>query len=96
MQNKLFVRNLSFACGDSELGELFTQFGEVTSAKIAVDRDSGRGRGFGFVEMSTQKQAEDAIRGLDSSEFGGRVIQVAMSEPRENRSSGFGRNRSYN
>jgi RNA recognition motif-containing protein len=86
MQNKLFVRNLSFSCDDTDLGELFTQFGDVTSAKIAVDRDSGRGRGFGFVEMSTQKQAEDAIRGLDSREFGGRVIHVAMSEPRENRS----------
>jgi RNA recognition motif-containing protein len=94
MQNKLFVRNLSFACADSELGDLFTQFGEVTSAKIAVDRETGRGRGFGFVEMSTQSQAEDAIRGLDSREFGGRVIHVVMAEQRESRSNGTGRNQS--
>lgn len=93
MQNKLFVRNLSFNCEDRELSDLFTRFGEVTSAKIATDRDTGRGRGFGFVEMSTQQQAEDAIRGLDSREFGGRVIHVAMSEPREKRSNNYGNNR---
>jgi RNA recognition motif-containing protein len=88
MQNKLFVRNLSFSCEDRELGQLFTEFGEVTSAKIAVDRDTGRGRGFGFVEMSTQQQAEDAIRGLNGRELGGRAIQVAMSEPREKQVGG--------
>lgn len=91
MQNKLFVRNLSFNCADSDLSELFTQFGEVTSAKVAVDRDTGRGRGFGFVEMSTQKAAEEAIRGLEGREFEGRVIHVAMSEPREKRSGGGNR-----
>ncbi len=93
MQNKLFVRNLSFTCADSELGDLFTQFGEVTSAKIPLDRDSGKGRGFGFVEMGSQQQAEDAIRGLDNREFGGRIIHVSMSEPRENRSDSYDRNR---
>lgn len=85
MQNKLFVRNLSFNTVDSELSDLFSQYGEVVSAKIATDRDTGRGRGFGFVEMGTQKSAEDAIRGLDSREFSGRTIHVAMSEPRERR-----------
>jgi len=93
MQNKLFVRNLSFRCADNELGELFTQFGEVTSARIATDRDTGRGRGFGFVEMTTQQHAEDAIRGLEGSEFGGRTIHVAMSEPRDKRSSSYSGNR---
>jgi cold-inducible RNA-binding protein len=88
MQNKLFVRNLSFNCADTELRELFTQFGEVTSATIAMDRDTGRGRGFGFVEMATQQQAEAAIRGLEGSEFGGRTLHVAVSEPREKRSTG--------
>lgn len=86
MQNKLFVGNLSFDCADAELKALFAQFGEVTSSKIAVDRDNGRGRGFGFVEMSTPQQAEAAIRGLNAIQFGGRVIHVAMSQPRENRS----------
>jgi RNA recognition motif-containing protein len=85
MQNKLFVRNLSFNTAESELGELFSQYGEVVSAKIAVDRETGRGRGFGFVEMSSQQSAEEAIRGLNEREFGGRTIHVAVSEPRDRR-----------
>jgi RNA recognition motif-containing protein len=85
MQNKLFVRNLSFNTEDAELLALFADFGEVVSARVAVDRDSGRGRGFGFVEMSSQQSAEQAIRALDSTEFGGRTIHVAISEPRERR-----------
>ncbi len=82
MQNKLFVRNLSFNSTESELSGLFAEFGEVLSAKIANDRDTGRSRGFGFVEMSSQKSAEDAITALEGAEFNGRVIHVAMSEPR--------------
>ena len=85
MQNKLFVRNLAFQCADSDLRELFTQFGEVTSVQIATDRDTGRARGFAFVEMATQQQAEAAIRGLEGREFGGRTLHVAISEPREKR-----------
>lgn len=91
MQNKLFVRNLSFTCTEYEVRELFTRFGEVTSVKIATDRDTGRGRGFGFVEMSTQQQAEEAIRGLEGRDFAGRTLHVAMSEPREKRSNGGSR-----
>lgn len=94
MQNKLFVRNLPYKCADADLEELFSQYGEVTSAKVAVDRDTGRGRGFGFVEMSTQQQAEAAIRGLEGRDFDGRTLHVAMSEPRENR-SGRGGGRRY-
>lgn len=82
MQKKLFVRNLPFSCVESELGDLFAQYGEVCSVKIAVDRESGRPRGFGFVEMGSEKQAEDAISGLNSRDFGGRTLQVAISEPR--------------
>ncbi len=82
MQNKIFVRNLPFTCVESELGDLFAQYGEVFSAKIAVDRETGRPRGFGFIEMGSEKQAEDAIRELDSVDFGGRRIQVAISEQR--------------
>jgi RNA recognition motif-containing protein len=85
MQNKLFVRNLSFNTDDAELQALFADFGDVVSARVAVDRDSGRGRGFGFVEMGSQQAAEQAIRALDSTEFGGRTIHVAVSEPRERR-----------
>lgn len=83
--NKLFVRNLSFNTQDAELSALFSSFGDVRSAHVAVDRDSGRGRGFGFVEMSNEQQANDAIRGLHNTEFGGRTIYVAVSEPRSER-----------
>jgi RNA recognition motif-containing protein len=85
MQNKLFVRNLPFNTDDTDLKDLFSQFGDVVSAKIAMERDTGRGRGFGFVEMGSQKTAEDAIRALESTEYGGRTIHVAISEPRERR-----------
>ena len=83
MQSKLFVRNLSFNTEDADLSKLFAEFGNVLSARVAVDRDTGRPRGFGFVEMTDQKSAEAAIRGLDSTQFGGRQIYVATSEPRE-------------
>ena len=83
MQSKLFVRNLSFNTNDADLSSLFGKFGDVRSAKVALDRDTGRGRGFGFVEMTDQQSAEAAIRGLNSTEFGGRQIYVAVSEPRE-------------
>lgn len=83
MQNKLFVRNLSFNTEDADLSTLFGSYGQVVSARVATDRDTGRGRGFGFVEMSTQQSAEKAIDALDSTEFGGRTIHVAISQPRE-------------
>ena len=82
MQNKLFIRNLSFKSNESELSSLFSEYGDVVSARIANDRDTGRSRGFGFVEMSSQSAAESAIQALEGSEFDGRVIHVAMSEPR--------------
>jgi RNA recognition motif-containing protein len=86
MQNsKLFVRNLSFRTTDGELSDLFSQHGEVVSARIAKDRDTGRPRGFAFIEMNTPASAEEAIRALDNTEFGGRTMSVAMSEPRERR-----------
>jgi len=91
MQNKLFVRNLAFNCADTDLRGLFAQFGEVTSVQIATDRDTGRARGFAFVEMSTQQQAEAAIRGLEGREFAGRMLHVAISEPREKRSNNGGK-----
>lgn len=87
MQNKLFIRNLSFNTTEDELQALFAVHGEVKSARIATDRDTGRPRGFAFVEMNTQAQAEEAIGALDSKEFGGRLLYVAFSEPRESRPS---------
>ncbi|PZM80326.1 MAG: RNA-binding protein [Candidatus Melainabacteria bacterium] len=91
MQNKLFVGNLSFTCSDSQLSELFGEYGEVTSAKVVTDRDTGRARGFAFVEMSSQQQAEDAIRGLEGHEFGGRVLHVSIAQPKEQRSNNYSR-----
>lgn len=88
MQNKIFVRNLAFSCEDADLNGLFSPFGEVSSARIATDRDTGRGRGFGFVEMANQQQAEAAIRSLNGTDFGGRYIHVAVAEPRESNRSG--------
>lgn len=91
--NKLFVRNLSFRLTEGELSDLFAKHGDVVSAKIAMDRDTGRPRGFAFVEMGSESSAEDAIRSLDNTEFGGRTIYVQKSEARERRSSvDYGRN----
>ncbi len=88
MQNfKLFVRNLSFNTTDGEINSLFANHGNVLSAKMATERESGRPRGFAFVEMGTKEAADDAIAALDNSEFNGRVLHVAMSEPRERRPS---------
>lgn len=85
--NKLFVRNISFNTTDKELKALFETCGEVTSARVAMDRVTGRPRGFAFVEMSTNESAEEAIRILDQQQFDGRAISVAKSEPPEKRES---------
>ena len=85
MQNKLFIRNLSYKTEDAELSKLFSSYGEVVSAKVAIDRETGRGRGFGFVEMHDGQSASDAMNALNSSHFGGRPIYVGLSEPRSSR-----------
>lgn len=81
--NKLFVRNLAFSTTDGELGGIFAGYGEVISARMATDRDTGRSRGFGFVEMNTHEEAQNAIRTLDNSQHSGRTLYVAISEPRD-------------
>lgn len=85
--NKLFVRNLSYSTTDGELGGLFSEHGSVLSARIAVEKETGRPRGFAFVEMQSQESAETAMRALDNSSFNGRTLHVAMSEPRERKPS---------
>ena len=85
--NKLFVRNLSFDTTEGELSDVFSTHGNVISAKVATDRDTGRPRGFAFVEMGTKEAAEGAIRSLDQTQFNGRLMHVAMSEPRERKLS---------
>lgn len=90
MSTKLYVGNLAFQTTSQELRELFGQFGTVESASIVEDRDTGRSRGFAFVEMSTNEEATAAIRQLDGQEVGGRSLKVNEAKPRENRGGGGG------
>ena len=79
----MYVSNLSFRLGEQELGELFAQYGEVSSVKIIKDRDSGRSRGFGFVEMPNQDEARAAMEALANFEVGGRNINVSEARQRD-------------
>ena len=90
MTNKLFVRNLSYQTDNSELGALFANFGKVLSVRIPVDRQTGRGRGFGFVEMANTNAAESAMQSLNSHEFAGRKLHVSFSEERDHRATTYG------
>ena len=88
----IYVSNLSFNTGDTELNELFAAFGEVSSAKVITDRETGRSRGFGFVEMPSDDEGNDAMLGLNNKEVEGRTMSVSVAKPREERSnSGGGR-----
>ena len=89
MANKLYVGNLSYQTDSEGLRTLFTQFGEVTSATVLTDRDTGRSRGFGFVEMGSEDAASAAMQALNGTEFEGRTIKV--NEARERRDRGFDR-----
>jgi RNA recognition motif-containing protein len=81
----IFVSNLSFQVQDQDLLEIFAEYGEVSSAKVITDKFSGRSRGFGFVEMSSDEEAKKAIQELDQAEVDGRTISVAEAKPREQR-----------
>ena len=86
---KLYVGNLSFQTSSYELEELFAGFGQVESATVVEDRETGRSRGFGFVEMASAEDAEKAIAELNGKPFGGRDLKVSEAKPREdNRSRG--------
>lgn len=88
MGNKLYVGNLSYEIQDRDLQELFAQYGTVSSAKVVMDRDTGRSKGFGFVEMSTDAEAEASISALNGQEVGGRALTVNEARPKEERSGG--------
>ena len=90
MSTKLYVGNLSFNTSSQELETMFAEAGTVQSANIVEDRETGRSRGFGFVEMSTKEEAQAAITALDGKEFDGRSLKVNEAKPRENRSAGGG------
>ncbi len=87
---KLYVGNLSYDMSESELRELFEQHGEVASAALVMDRETGRPRGFGFVEMTDDAQANAAIEALNGQNIGGRDLTVNEARPREPRGGGGG------
>ena len=91
MNNKLFVGNLSFKLSEPELEELFAQFGTVVSCSIPTDRETGRKRGFAFIEMSSQAEAEAAIKGLNGKDVDGRQLAVSVSQPKPKGQGGGGR-----
>lgn len=85
MATKLYVGKLSYATTDEELQKLFEEQGKVVSAQIIKDRDSGQSKGFGFVEMENDNEAQAAIKSLDGKEVGGRSIMVNVARPKEDR-----------
>jgi len=85
MATNLFVAGLAYSMTDDELRELFTEYGNVKSAKVVMDRESGRSKGFGFVEMSTEEESKNAIQGLNGKDMNGRSLAVNEARPREER-----------
>ncbi|HEY4876276.1 MAG TPA: RNA-binding protein [Puia sp.] len=96
----MFVSNLSFHTTDDDLRNLFKEFGEVSSAKVITDRETGRSRGFGFVEMPDEAAAKQAMQGMEGKEIEGRSLSVSVAKEREDRGSrnssgGGGGNRNF-
>jgi hypothetical protein len=90
MGNKLYVGNLAYSVRDESLQQAFGQFGSVTSAKVMMDRETGRSKGFGFVEMSSPAEAQAAMNAMNGQPLEGRAIVVNEARPREERPGGFG------
>ncbi len=90
MGNKLYVGNLAYSIRDEDLQQAFAQYGTVTSAKVMMDRDTGRSKGFGFVEMATDAEAQAGINGMNGQALEGRAVVVNEARPREERPGGFG------
>ena len=88
MSKNLYIGNLSYSITSANLQEMFSRFGKVESANVIEDRDTGRSKGFGFVEMSTDAEAQAAISELNGKEIDGRVLTVNEARPREERSGG--------
>ena len=89
-QNKLYVGNLSWNSTEDDVSDAFAAFGTVTSVNLITDRETGRPRGFGFVEMSSDAEAQAAMEGLDGRQLGGRDLKVNIAKPRESRGGGGG------
>ncbi len=94
MDNKLYVGNLSYNTTEEDLRTLFSQAGTVSSVSLIKDRDTGRSKGFAFVEMGSQSEAEQAIKLFDGTNFDNRTIKVNIARPKEERPGGFGGGRS--
>jgi RNA recognition motif-containing protein len=90
MNSKLYVGNLAYSMRDDSLQQLFSEFGSVASAKVMTDRDTGRSKGFGFVEMGSPAEAQAAIRGLNGKSVDSRDLVVNEARPKEDRAGGFG------
>jgi len=90
----IYVGNLSYQVSDQELQEVFTEFGNVVSAKVIKDRETGRSKGFGFVEMTNDEDAQTAIDELDGSEINGRAVKVNKARPKQ--PAGSQQRQSYN
>ena len=92
---KLFVAGLSYDLTNEQLSEHFAQFGQIVSAQIIMDRNTGRSKGFGFVEMNSDEEAQQAMEKLNNTEFAGRTIVVNEARPMEDRPSNFQRNDNF-
>jgi len=91
MGKKLYVGNLSYTVDSNQLTDLFKEFGTVDSANVIMDRDTGRSKGFAFVEMSADSEAQTAIAQLNGSDLSGRAMNISEAKPQENRSGGGSR-----
>jgi len=94
-QNKLYVGNLSFDSTEADISAAFAPHGTVTSVSIITDRDTGRPRGFAFVEMASDSEAQAAMRALDGQALGGRNLKVNLAQPRDRRTSDGGGRRGH-
>jgi len=90
VDKKLYVGNLPYSATEDTLTEKFSEFGSVETAKVITDRDTGRSKGFGFVEMANQAEAQAAIDALDGTDYDGRPMKVNIAKPMEKRSGGGG------
>ncbi|QIL71812.1 RNA-binding protein [Diaphorobacter sp. HDW4B] len=90
MNNRLYVGNLAYSATNETLIQQFSEFGTVSSAKLVMDRETGRSKGFAFVEMETEADAQAAINALDGKSVDGRAIKVNVARPPEPRTGGFG------
>ena len=95
MGSKLYVGNLSYDVTDADLNTMFASHGTVSSAEVIQDRETGRSKGFGFVQMGTDKEAQTAISALNGQEQNGRALTVNEAKPREERPRGGGGNKRY-